>query len=381
MNENNNNHKLIGSFTGLRFIMIMVIVISHFEFLENIPTFGALYNSFLHNPIFAVDFFFFLSGFGLMFSNICKISVENVQLPTLNDCLKFGINHIRKIYPVYIATLLFGIFCQFSYAFYKSGINFSFIIHEFFKILINISLLQSVTGMMFFTHAYNGVSWFLSSLFCIYLITPFLIYFLRKTSKNISKNIFIIIVNIITIILLTILLAKFEKYLNHLNIKGIPTLDNLVYVSPFRRVFYVITGMNIALITDLLTKKNFIIKTKIYSLLELLISLLVIIYFVLRNSLPDGNYKYAIDLILCSCFIFFFSFDKGIISKYLNKPFFQYYGKIAMYIFLIHYPIRIYFGKIIENTFGYNYFTSILFCIFIITTTFLLSDIIKKHSD
>lgn len=60
-------NKKIASFTGLRFIMIMVIVISHFEFLAELPNFRDFYSTYLHNATFAVDFFFLLSGFGMMY--------------------------------------------------------------------------------------------------------------------------------------------------------------------------------------------------------------------------------------------------------------------------------------------------------------------------
>jgi peptidoglycan/LPS O-acetylase OafA/YrhL len=47
--------------------MIFVIVISHLEFLNNYSI-GNVYQQYFHNPTLAVDFFFMLSGFGMMYS-------------------------------------------------------------------------------------------------------------------------------------------------------------------------------------------------------------------------------------------------------------------------------------------------------------------------
>lgn len=59
--------KRIQSLEGLRGIMIFLIVLSHMEFLRNC-SFGDFYQTYLHNPTIAVDYFFMLSGFGMMFS-------------------------------------------------------------------------------------------------------------------------------------------------------------------------------------------------------------------------------------------------------------------------------------------------------------------------
>lgn len=59
--------KRIQSLEGLRGIMIFLIVLSHMEFLKYC-NFGHAYELYWHNPTIAVDYFFMLSGFGMMFS-------------------------------------------------------------------------------------------------------------------------------------------------------------------------------------------------------------------------------------------------------------------------------------------------------------------------
>ncbi len=65
-----NDNLRLRQFDGLRIIMIFIIVLSHFQ-VEGYP-FEIFWNKYLNNPVFAVDFFFVLSGFGMMYSMLSK---------------------------------------------------------------------------------------------------------------------------------------------------------------------------------------------------------------------------------------------------------------------------------------------------------------------
>ena len=95
--------KRIGSLEGLRVIAIFVIVLSHLEFLGqlNCP-FASFYNNHLHNATIGVDFFFIVSGFGLMFSFYSKPLLKTS--PKLS--LLFAIKKIRKLYPLVLISFL-----------------------------------------------------------------------------------------------------------------------------------------------------------------------------------------------------------------------------------------------------------------------------------
>lgn len=373
------NDKKIGSFTGLRFIMIMVIVLSHFEFLQNLGSFGTFYSKYLHNPTMAVDFFFLLSGFGMMLGSFSRVDVNEITFPSFSYCLKFGINHVKKIYPIYIATIIFGLCAKIAFAIYESSLTFSFLLKEAAKLLVNIPLLQSATGMMFFTHAYNAVAWFLSALFCIYIVAPVFIYALRKTSKSYCTDFLYLLLNLFFIIMTSKVFGKIEGRFH--DVKGIPNVDYLVYGSPYIRVFYVLIGMNLAMIFKRIQTSSFFISSGVMNILEITICALALIYFLFRNSLPNGMYKYLVDVFLCSFFVFVFAFDEGRVSALLNKNAMQTFGRGAMYIYLIHYPIIIYFGMLVEKTLGWSGITSFCFIIFVLFSTFLISWIILKRRD
>ena len=102
-NNVNTIPNIIESFTGIRFIMIMVIVVSHFIFFKH-NELSTFYSKHIRNPNLAVDFFFMLSGFGMMLSK--KHRQEKV---TISSSMKYAINHVKKIYPIFLATILFGL--------------------------------------------------------------------------------------------------------------------------------------------------------------------------------------------------------------------------------------------------------------------------------
>lgn len=63
----------------IRAIMTGVVFLSHMEFLANY-SYGSVYTRFFHNATIGVDYFFLLSGFGLMASSyksnsICEKSI------------------------------------------------------------------------------------------------------------------------------------------------------------------------------------------------------------------------------------------------------------------------------------------------------------------
>ena len=371
--------KKIVSLNGLRFFMIMVIVLIHFEeFVKNIPVFGNCFvNYFLPLGFFATNFFFVLSGFGMMLSNIKAIPDDQLKCCSVKDSIKYGINHVKKIYPVYIITVIYGLIWVFIITAYTNELSKSFYLHEIINFLSHVFLLQSATGMSFFTHHYNGVTWFLSALFCIYIISPYLIYFLRKTAKSIFIDIVYFCLELFFIVFTAFIFSKVEK--SFTGIKGIPNVDILVYASPYRRVFYVLAGMSIGKIFVQVKEKISTIKKA--TLFEILAIALTIIYSIFRKKISDYNIVYLFDVIVLAFSVFVFSFDEGLISKFLSRSNIQKLGNMAMYMFLLHYlPYIPYF--FITSTMGIvkeTIFTNLVFIVFDLIFTFVTSIIIYKH--
>lgn len=69
-------NKKIDSLTGARFLAIMMIVFSHFDFLTCNENVWWVYKTFFKNASLGVNYFFMLSGFGLYVS----YSTHNAKL-------------------------------------------------------------------------------------------------------------------------------------------------------------------------------------------------------------------------------------------------------------------------------------------------------------
>ena len=365
----------IESFNGLRFIMMVVIIINHLHLLGTINDFGVFFKQYFQNPLVAVNYFFLLSGFGMMYGSLKRNNLE-ITKPSKYEGIQYAFKHIKKIYPVYITTLIIGFIIVFIEAIVDSKMGIKFIIREIIRLIINCSLIQSASGMTFFTHAYNGVSWFLSALFCIYFVSPFLIYILRKISKSIITDIILVFFNLLLIGILINVLGKIEIFLSS---KPIPDVDILVYGSPYIRVFYVLIGMNIAMLVSRISEKQ--ISSKVTSILEIIISVLAIVYYLFRNSICPKIYDYRniIDIIIPGFIIFIFSFDNGIISRILQKKELQSLGKMTMYLYLVHPVFVIQLSFVVERIIGsWTPVTTIIYTIISLIISFLFSFLFYK---
>ena len=368
----------IASFNGLRFIMMVAIIINHLHLLGTLNGFGEIFKNYFQNPLVAVNYFFLLSGFGMMYGNLKRNTLE-IKKPSKYEGIQYALKHVKKIYPVYLITIVFGFLLVFIQAIIDSEMGIKFIIREIIRLIINCSLIQAASGMTFFTHAYNGVSWFLSALFCIYLISPFLIYILRKISKSAITDLILVIVNLLVIGFLITFLRKIEILLSS---KPIPDVDILVYGSPYIRVFYVLIGMNIAMIVHRMSEKQ--ISYKVTSILEISICIVAIVYYLFRNAIYPKIYDYRniIDIIIPTLILFVFSFDNGIISRILQKKGIQSLGKMTMYLYLIHPVFVIQLSFFVEKILGiWTPVSAVIYTIISLIVSFLISFLFYKRME
>ncbi len=364
----------INTLTSLRFPMIMLIVLFHCSFITEYGNgnFGFIYDLFFRNAYLPVDFFFILSGFGMMYSFIGKN--ENKMDISPMSCIKYALKHIKKIYFVYIITILMGL------PFYLTNVSEGNIVIEDFsflrliQFLLTIPLFQSLTGVKSFSHIANAPCWFISSLFCIYLIAPMLLNLFRKI-KNIKSIYYALFFCFISIILVRTLFFEIEKN---------SFFDDLVYASPYCRVFYVIFGMLLSRLFHA-TFQSFRILN--FTFIELFVSVMVILVVLFKNSLMTFFPVFEIlwpyvSIIVAALVIFTFSFQCGPISRFLLQKKLVYLGNISMYIFLIHLPLLTYL-KVLFRLIGLHK-TALSIPLIIATTlvvTFVLSNILYKKQN
>lgn len=296
---------MIKSLQGLRVLAMVGIFLFHCGLLLK----GA----------FPVTFFFILSGFFIYYSYNSKIIKFDIK-----QYIKWIYNRMKKLYPIHLITFIMSIFIRFDWIL---NLDLKTLV---IKALLNITLLQSLDPDQIYP--FNGLSWFLSTTFILYLFAIPLILQIKKINKIKSQYLILIILIIQNII---ILINNKQNY--QLNL----------YTSPFFRMFDFIIGMLIA--------KNFIIykgnkvNSKIFNKLEIGIFIVFLVMYVLclfNENIQHGLSFYSPVFI---CGIYIFAFEKGKISKWLSSDIFQKIAGVSFEFYMVHELILIVFRNIFIN--------------------------------
>lgn len=295
---------MIKPLTSLRFFFAFFVFLSHLSFIK---TDDALFSWLQRNVFFegylGVSFFFILSGFVLAFSQRHKIE-KNEKINKIN----FFKARIFRIYPLHILTF----FLSLILILYKGGGI------DFLKAILNIFLLQSFIPIQEYFYSFNSPSWSISDEMFFYLCFPFLFSLIIKRTTLIS-----IIFSIIVIILLI--------SVNHIDLSR---HKYIYYVNPITRLLDFVLGIFLFKIYTFLKNKK--INLKNGTLIESLVIILFIIFF-LPHKMIERAYRYATYYwIPMSLFVLVFSLQKGWISKLLSHRFLVYLGEISFAFYMLH---------------------------------------------
>ena len=292
--------KRLYALDSLRFFAIAVIILSHLEYLKD-SVVGDFYWLYLHNATLGVDFFFMLSGFGLYYSMSEKVFDCNVK-----NSVFFAIKKIKKIYPLYIFSLVISI----PYNLIASDMHIKGVIVRF---VLDLTLLQSAFGMTTLSHGINGVCWFLSTLFICYLFSPKILDCIKNRCITINRTLFAVFVCFFAILAISVAFLCLQNRLTE--VVGRPYFDDFFYGSPYIRIFYVILGMLLANLYLMLKDKN-----QNLSFFECFFGFFAIAYFFIRNTLTVHSvFLRSIDVLCAASVLFLFSFEKGKISQLLAE--------------------------------------------------------------
>lgn len=368
------NKKVILSLNGIRFVMIMTIFTVHLfsviEYFEDIISFT--------NATFAVDYFFILSGFGMMLSNIRK-NPSNENNINLKESIRFGFLHVRKIYPLYFSLTILIFSVRIIEDILKNSTRNTYIMHSLY-FMTNIPLLQSLTGSKRFIIAFNGSAWFLSTLFIIYFFCPVLIKAIRTVSQSIIHDILGTVLCIAFAIFTSYYFDMLATKIGFIDIGRSTSiaLDCLAYSHPIYRVFYVMAGMFIAKISYSLRSKDFF--PKHITLLETLVSLLFLVNYFFWKKYPCPWIHSLAEFLFSCLLIFVFSFDSGKISDFFARKSLQHLGNISMYLFLIHMPVMqlVLSYSVDESNIPVTFIQVILILALSFSLSFLSDRLIKK---
>lgn len=304
--------KHIESLDCLRVLGMVMIFFNHVVWLLpfKIPDFGAR----------AVDIFFILSGFLLAYNYYHRdLRVKN--------SLRFGIGRIKKFYPLHVITMLFMAWLVFI-DLGNSGTPLPDYADDIGSMILNLLLLQSWMMDPNIYWGYNGVSWFLSSLFFSYLM--FIIFI--KISKKIFET-------------------HYDRYIFIMIILGmyfavsfVPLFSDkssyLFYIFPIYRAFEFFLGclMGIWLLHEPECAKP---PTWIDSAAELAV---LILYFV---SVFYMNDKWTITtfMLLTMVMIYVLARQRGRVSRILSNKYIRIISLISFEFYLIHYVVITYYSR------------------------------------
>ena len=179
----------IDSLTSMRFWMMVIVVISHFEYLG----ISEIYVKYFHgkHTLITLTYFFVLSGFGLAYSD------KDLGKVTLKNSVGFAIGRMKKIWPIYVAGLVTCIpYCFYWYA--ERGVNLLSVVPTIFcKFLVCLPFMQSATGLEAFSRGINSSSWFLSTLFMLYICAPMILKINKRIKHSVKKDLVLLSANIL----------------------------------------------------------------------------------------------------------------------------------------------------------------------------------------
>lgn len=293
------NEKRIYTLDLFRIVFILIIFFSH-TILGSDLGYGDV-------GTLGTSFFIILSGFLLAGKQVVNIDI--------GSCFRFSWNHIKKLYPIHIFTFLVSV-----------------PLHITSNLLIipcavaNLLLIQTMIPLKAVYFSFNSVSWFLSLMAILYFVFPVIHSKIILLTKRKQIILFIIIVLLEIIYTLINAGGGYQHY--------------LVYIFPLFRVLDFILGIILKLLLKNIEVKN--ISDIWFSILEIYSIIILSIQIIFFKQVPDVITYVIYSLPSVIIIIGVFCFEKGIISKLINKFKLYSLGRYVMYFFMIHQLVIIY---------------------------------------
>ncbi len=296
---------MIGNLQSFRFLFAVMIFLHHYTINGEglFPAGGSC----------GVSFFIILSGFVMSAGY-----ADKVQLATFNYTT-FIKKRLIRIYPLHLLCLLGFVVISFSPLTWKGYV----------LLIPNAFLLQSWIPWMPCYFSGNAVSWCLSDMLFFYLAFPFLLRWIKGSSKN---------------TLLCVGLAVIALYITVLFLLPDKWCHPLLYISPlFRLMDFVIGILLYSLyirmehngLGDKLRELSFSVKSAIEIVLALLLVALILFYPLIPKSYTLASYWWIIMAVAVSVFSLF-NKSGGVISSILRHRFLRLLGEFSFTFYMIH---------------------------------------------
>lgn len=293
---------MIQSLQSLRFVFIMLVVMSHI-----------IGKSFDFGGECGVSFFFMLSGFILSYAYGQKIETGNFRQKN------FLLKQLSKFYPLHLLTFIVMIALD-----ARLGRFFSWD-----KLVANALLLQSWVPDDNFYFVGNGLSWFLSDLLFFYVMFPLLYRLLTKCKLS-----WLLVDGVFLLSLYVLLAISIPENL----------INPLLYASPLTRLLDFIIGILVYRFWTSETgqqqrQRIEALSSSAVTWLEFaMVAAVVVSFYVYEVSSLRFRCAALFWLVLPVVLLVFVKTDRqsGLVTRLLHQPWMLWLGGISLEIYLVH---------------------------------------------
>lgn len=367
--EGSKKAERINSLSGIRFVFMVIIMLSHMEFLSD-TCYGDQYNNYLHNASIGVDFFFILSGFMMCWN----YEDRNIDA-TLKGSIMFWKKKIKKFYSIYVISMAVCIPYNIVQMLEVNRSLPKICMIVLIRTIVCLPLTQSLFGVTALSHSFNGVCWFLSTTALLYLATPILLKAKKKIDSSLSRK---IVALFFCILLIPVMYVAFQ------NIESRTAFDDLRYGTPYMRVLYYMVGM---FLCDIFKKVKFKWvdekNGRVASLIEGGAMLIIVFWWIIYNSIENRPIKVCINVVVLCAAILVIGQEKGCISKILGRKEIVELGNATFLMFMLHYPIRLYMNLMINDKWNSAELTVLAVAIMVVSVVISIvyyrKDCERKH--
>lgn len=304
---------MIYSLHSLRFVFIMLVVMSHM-----------IGKSFDFGGECGVSFFFILSGFVLSYAYGSRVENGTFRIGT------FVKKQLSKFYPLHLLTFFLMIALD-----ARLGRFF-----EWPKLLANLLLLQSWVPSDDFYFVANGLSWFLSDLLFFYLVFAFVFRCLYRCPLRVLT-----IGGMVVVVLYGFLASLIPSSL----------INPLLYASPITRLIDFCIGILIFRFSrsqwggQCQRKIDGLPKGYVCALELLMVVMIVASFFVYEQSSLRFRCAAMFWFVLPIVLYVFVATDKknGFLTAVLHHPLMQWLGNMSLEIYLVHWvTMRVFYSVV-----------------------------------
>lgn len=276
----NDSHQTNYSLQALRFVFVMLIFMSHFNYRVTTP--------FDAGGDCGVAFFFLLSGFVLSMGYGSSIGEGTFSFK------RYIKRRLLKIYPLHLLCLVVFLII------FRPEIDH--------RLPLNALLLQSWVPDDNYYFYYNGVSWFLSSLLFSYLLFPLAYRFANRRT------------------LIIVLIYYLAVYI----IVPYSQINALLYVSPLVRIVDFFFGIM------LYKFYGSVVVSPASRWTEPLLVILLVLSLAAYPYTDEKLRNAPLYWLVLIPFIYVFMREQGPVSRCLQWPVLQWLGSLSMPIFMLH---------------------------------------------